>query len=335
MNSRNGRPHAGPAPGSPNRAAGGTAPPALPAASTTPSGEQLYRTIVDQMADGVYVVEPDRTIKYWSPGAEQVSGHSAGEMVGRHCYDNILDHVDARGRSLCHTACPLAATMRDGRERQATIWLRHGQGYRKPVKVRATPLRDEKGRIVGGIEYFSDATQTMAVAEEADRAKQEALTDTLTGLPNRRMFDEALGRRLKQLSRYGWSFGLLIVDIDHFKRINDEHGHSLGDAALVGVAATLTGAVRADDLLARWGGEEFVVLVEAADEPKLHEAAERMRVLVERSEVRYEDLRLPIRVSVGGSLARRDDTPETLFERADEAMYAAKGGGRNRTEVRA
>lgn len=315
------------------------APKAQPAEEIPAAGpltlDQLYRTIVDRMTDGVYLVEPDRTIKYWSPGAEQIAGHVAADVVGHHCYDNILDHVDARGRSLCHTTCPLAATMRDGKDRQATIWLRHGEGYRKPVRVRTTPLRDETGRIVGGIEYFADATRTMAAAEEADRARREALTDKLTGLPNRRMFDEVLQKRLRRLARYGWAFGLLIVDIDFFKRINDEHGHSLGDAALAGVAATLTGAVRADDLLARWGGEEFAVLVEAADGEHLREAAERMRVLVERSEVRFEGRRVPLSVSVGGTLARPADSPETLFERADQALYSAKQGGRNRAEIKA
>jgi diguanylate cyclase (GGDEF)-like protein/PAS domain S-box-containing protein len=316
-----------PSPEATSEAPGAHAPPAAPV------GDRLFRTIVDQMADGVYLVEPDRTIKYWSPGAERISGHSAAEVVGRNCFDNILDHVDGRGRSLCHNSCPLAAAMRDGKEREATIWLRHSDGHRKPVRVRATPMRDEAGRIVGGIEYFSDATQRMAAEEEADRARQEALTDQLTGLPNRRMFDPALGGRLENLARYGWAFGLLIVDIDHFKEINDEHGHAVGDAALAGVAATLKGAIRSGDLLARWGGEEFAVLVEASDEGGLRDAGERMRLLVERSEVRTEGLALPITVSVGGALAVFADTPEAVFARADGALYTAKEAGRNRTEI--
>ena len=296
---------------------------------------QPFKAIVDQMADGVYLVEPDRTIKYWSPGAERISGHTAREVVGRRCFDNILDHVDEHGHSLCHTICPLAAAMRDGKERETTVWLRHGDGYRKPVRLRATPLRDETGSVVGGIEYFSDATGTIAAAEEMDRARREALTDQLTGLPNRRMFDSELGGRLDNFGRHGWLFGLLIVDIDHFKQINDEHGHALGDAALAGVAATLRGAVRSGDVLARWGGEEFVVLVGASDEVSLREAGERVRALVERSEVRFEGLKVPIRVSVGGTLAQAGDTAGTLFGRADRALYVAKNSGRNRTEIAA
>ena len=293
----------------------------------------LHKSIVDNLADGVYFVEPDRTIRYWNGGAERLAGYRASELVGRRCYDNILAHVDAQGNSLCHSICPLAASMRDGESRDVTIWLRHREGYRKPVRVRTAPVRDADGAIIGGVETFSDASAVVRAAEDADRARHEALTDELTGLPNRRMFDSALRGRLENLGRYGWRFGLLVVDIDFFKAVNDQHGHAFGDAVLVGVAKTLLGAVRAGDLVARWGGEEFAVLVEASDVPGLGETAERVRALVAQSEVRHEDVVLAVHVSVGGSLAEADDTPESLFERVDAALYSAKRDGRDRTSI--
>ena len=298
-----------------------------------PFGEELHKAIVDNMADGVYFVEPDRTIKYWNRGAERIAGFPAAEIVGHRCYDNLLAHVDGQGNSLCHSECPLAASMRDGEPRDLIIWLRHREGYRKPVRIRTAPVRDDAGNILGGVEIFSDATAAVRATEDADRARRDALTDELTGLPNRRMFDAALPGRLENLRRYGWQFGLLIVDIDHFKVVNDEHGHAFGDAVLTGIGTTLQGAVRAGDLVARWGGEEFAVLVEASDTAGLREAAERVRVLVAQSEVRHAGVVLTAFVSVGCSLAARDDTPESLFARVDAALYAAKEGGRNRIEL--
>jgi diguanylate cyclase (GGDEF)-like protein len=147
------------------------------------------------------------------------------------------------------------------------------------------------------------------------------------------MFDAALNGRLENLSRYGWAFGLLIADIDHFKQVNDRHGHAFGDAVLECVAATLQGAVRAGDIVARWGGEEFAVLVEASDDAGLRETAERIRMLVAESEVRREGIVVSARVSVGGTLATSGDTLESLFARADGALYAAKESGRNRIEL--
>ena len=173
----------------------------------------------------------------------------------------------------------------------------------------------------------------MQAAEDADRARREALTDELTGLPNRRMFDAALRGRLENRGRYGWRFGLLVVDIDNFKVVNDQFGHAVGDAILAGVARTILGAVRAGDMVARWGGEEFAVLVEASEAGGLAETAERVRALVAQSEVRHETLVLKVQVSAGGSLASRDDTPESLFERADGALYLAKREGRDRVAI--
>jgi len=299
----------------------------------TPHQSEFHKTIVDNIADGVYFVDPSRQITYWNQGAERISGHAAANVVGHRCFDNILDHVDAEGRSLCHTVCPLAATMRDGEPRELTIWLRHADGYRKPVRVKTSPVRDASGTIVGAVEVFSDDSAVIAAQEDARRARRDALTDDLTGLPNRRLFDTALDGRLENLARYNWQFGLLIVDIDHFKEVNDDHGHAFGDSVLVTVAETLRGAVRAGDVLARWGGEEFAVLVESSDEEGLAEAAERLRVLVARSETHLGAMSKTVFVSVGGTLAVPEDTAETLFQRADAALYKAKNGGRNRTEI--
>ena len=207
------------------------------------------------------------------------------------------------------------------------------EGYRKPVRVRTAPVRDQEGTIVGAVEVFSDDSAVLRAIEDADRARRDALTDELTGLPNRRLFDAALAGRIENLSRYGWRFGLLIVDIDHFKAVNDKHGHPFGERVLAGVASTLHGAARAGDVVARWGGEEFAVLVEASDEAGLIETAERLRALVAQSETRFEGIRVKVHVSVGGALARPEDTAESLFSRTDAAMYAAKHAGRNRVEI--
>jgi diguanylate cyclase (GGDEF)-like protein len=241
--------------------------------------------------------------------------------------------VDSSGRVLCFTACPLAQTILDGKPRDTVVWLKHQDGHRKPVRLRVSQVRDAEGNVIGGIELFHDETEVRVLTEEAEKARHDALTDALTGLPNRRDFDSALATRLENMARYGWDFGLLVVDIDHFKKINDAHGHAFGDEVLKVVARTLQGAIRAGDILARWGGEEFTVLVEASDVPRLEEAAERLRVLVAHSEVPGGRRPFVVTVSVGGTLAGHLDSAESLFNRADDAMRTAKRAGRDQVSI--
>ena len=302
-----------------------------------PDGEidpMLSRAIVDNLEDGVYFVDPSRRITYWNRGAEKITGYAADYVVTHRCYENLLNHVDGSGRVLCFVACPLAQTIRDGKPRESLVWLKHADGHRKPVRIQATQVRDAEGRVIGGVEVFHDETEVRELSEEAERARHEALTDPLTSLPNRRFFDSALASRLENMTRYGWDFGLLVVDIDHFKKVNDAHGHAFGDEVLKVVARTLQGAVRAGDIVARWGGEEFGVLVEASDLASLEETAERLRVLVARSEVPHDHGRPEtVTVSVGGTLATGPDSAESLFNRADDEMRAAKKAGRDRVSI--
>lgn len=176
-----------------------------------------------------------------------------------------------------------------------------------------------------------DAKNAKLVAANAALATAAA-TDHLTGLPNRRAFDRLFQARLADGRG---ELGLLLIDIDRFKLINDRHGHQTGDAALVHVARLLAAGVRGGDLVARVGGEEFAVLCQALDEPQLRDLADRLRRTVRSAPLRPDeaDELLELRISIGGVLARPADDPDNLLRAADRALYAAKRAGRDRTRI--
>lgn len=289
---------------------------------------QLLKT----MSDGVYTVDRDRRITYWSPGAERLTGYASADVVGRRCRDGLLNHVDASGRLLCHTGCPLAATMDDGGEREAHLYLHHKDGHRRPVVVRAAALHDETDSIVGAVEVFNDDSSCSRLSQQLTFAAQEALTDPLTGMSNRRMLIESLDRMPVDL-RSDASCAVLYVDIDHFKRVNDQHGHAVGDTVLRMVAATLQACTRPSDVVGRWGGEEFLVLVAPTERLDVEHLAERLRAQVRHSWVEVGGRRLNVTVSVGVAMASPLEDVHHLVERADHAMLAAKRAGRNRVEI--
>jgi two-component system, cell cycle response regulator len=167
-----------------------------------------------------------------------------------------------------------------------------------------------------------------ALLETNRRLAAQALTDELTGLANRRHGMHQLDREIAQAVRKGHELGLIRVDVDHFKDINDAHGHQAGDGVLAEVARRLADAVRGGDELARWGGDEFVAILPGTDRAGVLRAAERLRAGVATGPVRVDDADLDVTVSVGWA-HWVGDTAGDLLVRADRALYAAKDAGRN------
>lgn len=287
--------------------------------------------LLDQLPSGVYLVDRTRTIRFWNRGAEAISGYATSDVTGAKCSDNLLIHVDAAGNSLCSASCPLAATMDDGLVREARAFLHHRDGHRVPVRVRTSPIRDERGAVIGGIEIFDDDSAHASLQDEIESLRKLALIDPLTEVGNRRYLEIALASRRDELARYGWAYGLLVIDVDLFKRVNDRYGHAVGDRVLQMVARTLAANVRSSDTVGRWGGEEFLILLQRTGDEDLVRRAEMLRQLVEASGISAGDGRLAVTVSIGGTTARSGETARETFERADRNLYQAKQDGRNRT----
>jgi diguanylate cyclase (GGDEF)-like protein len=165
--------------------------------------------------------------------------------------------------------------------------------------------------------------------ERVDALAAESRTDTLTGLANRRAFDEEMGRRLDQWRRHRIPVSLLMIDIDCFKQINDRYGHPVGDLALKWVAGIHARAPRQMDLVCRYGGEEFSVILPGTKLADAANVAERLRATIASKNFTHGEHEFPITVSVGVSFTIQGDNSESLVKRADEALYAAKQNGRN------
>lgn len=297
------------------------------------SRDDFYFSVLNSLFDGLYFVDRERRITFWNRTAERLTGYEAREVVGRRCADNILVHVDGEGRNLCEGLCPVARTLQDGEEREADVFLHHRKGHRLPVAVRIAPLRGADGQIEGAVEVFNDNSRRLAEAQELDRLKQLALVDTVTEIRNRHFMDMSLQTILKEVNRYSWPMGLLFVDIDRFKRINDSYGHEAGDQLLRAVAQTLVQSVRAFDIVGRWGGEEFVLIIRNITEKNLAKLAEKIRALVGKSFVTLSASQVGVTVSIGATTLTAEDTVESAIGRADGLMYRSKAAGRNRVTL--
>lgn len=312
---------------------GATTVPGAPSPAAKPVPPVLADDLLDRLFDGVYFVDRQRHITYWNSGAERISGFARQEVTGSCCSDNLLRHVDGDGRELCRDGCPLAAAVDDGHPRDAGAFLHHKLGHRVPVSVRVSPIRDHGGEIVGAVEIFCDNSTPQQILEEYEKLKQEVYLDRLTGVGNRSYGEMVLGTRIFDLQQHGIPFGVLFMDIDHFKEVNDRYGHPVGDRVLAMAARTISTSLRKIDVVVRWGGEEFVVILPGATATVAQAVAERVRILVQTSFISVAGASLNVTVSIGAAMARPDDTSATVVSRADALMYRSKQQGRNRVSA--
>ncbi|HEX8011909.1 MAG TPA: PAS domain-containing protein [Casimicrobiaceae bacterium] len=272
------------------------------------------------------VLEWDRDFQLvrWSPQAEHIFGWRAEEVLGMPLTGGQLTHESDRGAVIA-----LINKLIAGEEPRATGLTRN---YRKDGETiwcewYHSCLLDEQGRIVSILSFVQDVSSRI---EAEERLQYLATRDALTGLPNRVLLQERLTQAIAKARRSGKRVGVLFIDLDRFKNVNDTLGHRIGDELLKRVTATLSHALRQADLLARLGGDEFMVIVEEFDDPEvLNRIAQKLQDAVSQP-FEVEDHDIYVTSSIGISVYPDDgDAPEELLKHADVAMYRSKELGRN------
>ena len=293
----------------------------------------FYKKIIDNFYEGVYFVDNDRKIIFWNLGAERITGFSEKEVLGSHCHDNILNHVDEDGNKLCLDGCPLEKSIKDGRPRETSLFLHHKEGHRVKIFVRTRPLIEDD-EIIGAVEVFVNDSEKANLILDMQKLKKLAMYDQLTELPNRRYINSQLESEMNKYQKLDIPFGVAFIDIDNFKRFNDEYGHDMGDRVLQTLSKTFDSGVRKGDLVGRWGGEEFIIVFPGINIEDLEVVAEKVRMLVENSVIREGDEDISVTVSIGATLVNSGDNIDSLIKRADKLMYICKKQGRNQVVVR-
>lgn len=290
--------------------------------------DALYKEIINSLEEGIYFVNTERRITMWNRAAEKITGYTAQEILGRHCYDNILSHIDMNGKPLCMMGCPLTESICGGCAKQDEVLLRHKDGHRIAVHVKTLPLYKD-GKSAGAVEIFIPVACMVSSSKLVDSLTNMVMTDALTGLPNRMSLDNNLLYKVEEYKRLGQLYDVMMLDIDDFRSFNNAYGHQVGDKVLKSIAASLSGNTRNADIIGRWGGEEFVGLFSISHYHEAYRIAEKIRVLVENSEILHCGSRIHVTCSIGVAIAHRDDTLESIIRRADEIMYISKRRGKN------
>lgn len=292
------------------------------------ASEQTFRNLFQTVPQGVVYHALDGRITAANPAAERILGRSLAQLLDHTSGDPQWRALREDGTPLADTDHPAMVALRTGRAVDNVVMgVQRPDGRRVWLLVSAMPVRRD-GALAEVFASFEDISERLELARELRR---QACTDELTGVANRRRFMERLQAEHERLLRHPHlQCALLALDIDHFKQVNDTHGHAAGDAVLVEVARAMRLATRQQDLVARWGGEEFMILLPDTGRAEATALAQRLRRQVQSARIAHGAGVLGVTVSIGvGALSSADDALEHVLRRADRALYRAKSAGRN------
>ncbi len=293
--------------------------------ATLKEREQFLVDVTSELGEGLFVLDRTGRLVFINPEAERLLGWTQQELDGRDVHELIHKH---QGRGVPASGCRVLQVLRTGKtDRVDEDHFFHRDGRRFPVSYAAAPI-SRHGDVTGVVVSFQDISEKKRLHEQL---KYLATHDAVTGLHNRselaRQIDEEVARAL----RYERPVCVFMVDIDHFKRINDGHGHQTGDSVLRQFAGFLKEETRKSDYVARYGGEEFIIILPETSLSKGRELADRLCEGVAVHPFRLDDA-TPITISVSlgvANLPAHGNSVQVLIAAADKAMYLAKNKGRN------
>ncbi len=290
--------------------------------------EERYRSVVEAMDEGVLITDRDGRVLSWNPATLKILGLTERDLVRRPILSRRWKVVDNDGNTIPVKDFPGIAALLSGKP----VCI-DAMGWRRPngttawISVRAKPIRLPGNGGTGALITFTDIT---SLREAEETIRRLAYTDVATDLPNRRLFGDRLERAIAQAKRDGGIVGVLFLDLDGFKAVNDLYGHDAGDEVLRLIARRLTNVVRESDTVARYGGDEFLVLLPSLSAPDGAAVVARKILRALEAPIDLEGRQVRVSASIGISLYPIDaDNGTALIEKADVAMYRAKKRGKS------
>lgn len=293
-----------------------------------PLGDDFYKTLLDCLFDAVFTVNVDGIITYWNDGCVRLTGFSSDEVMGL-CYRKAPFYwSDQEGGS---QTGGIQMVLERGMPGTWKGYVNRKNGQRIPVDSHIAPLQDKQGSIIGAVEVLRDISAHVALEQAHQQVLQISRRDQLTGLNNRGALNELLKAEVGRSRRYQQPLSVIMIDIDHFKRVNDLYGHEAGDRVLARFGSILLHNLRQPDMVGRWGGEEFLIVAPGSDSAAAEKLAERIRGIIKA--VEPHQIPEPVTASFGvAQLTERQSLDQLLFV-ADMAMYTAKNNGRDRVVI--
>jgi len=289
---------------------------------------EIYRSVLEHLETGVYIVDRNRRVRFWNEGAEQITGFLRQDVVGRFLREHLLAIGDASKALESDPEDPINLAFRDGKSTVVDVSILHKSGYRIPVVLRTNPIRNSRGAVVGVAESFernrsaSDWTRRQAMYADF------GCLDSVTGLAAQSFMETQLRENLIAFGEHNIPFGILLIQVDHLDQFRATRGPGVVPTILRVVAQSLENCLRPTDLVGCWGENQFLAVLMECRESEVVRVGERVRKIISMAEIEWWGDRFSVTSPAGGAGCRAEDTVELLVERAAASLQDSieKGG---------
>jgi diguanylate cyclase (GGDEF)-like protein/PAS domain S-box-containing protein len=286
---------------------------------------EVYRDILDALQIGVSVVDLQRTIVFWSDGAEQITGYARIDVLGHPYTDNILQHCNQSVCETCAENCPLATALHDARTVETIGFIHHKSGYRAQVHMWAIPLRDQHGLIIGVIQTFEGEFAVTAPDLDKPSMQRHGWLDEVTGLPNRVMMQSHLRETLAAYSEFHIPFGIICLEANDLAQFRARYGQGAARSILQVLARTLRNTVWPTDVVGAWSDSQFMAILMGCREDALHSVSTRVLRMLSNATITWWGEQLSAALSTSCTAVRPGDTVEAMLERLHAGFEGSMG----------
>jgi len=274
-----------------------------------------YKNLIENLFEGLLYVDSQDRIKYWSKGAEKITGYSSSEVFDKKFSEDLLCPTDSEGKQFIGERSLFATTITTGRLKQFELLISHKDGHKIAISARIAPMYDSNDQVVGATQLFTDNKDHLKSLLADSREYQKSFFDPITQLPNNVSLEMAIDAKLCEFRRYNRPFGILLVEIDEHEKLSSIYGIEFGKNVLTRVSELITKDLRPFDVAGRWSDKEFAIVLVNVREDSVEMIGNRIRKIIEEAEFVIGKGSINLTISVGGIIATPHDTSESLIEK--------------------
>jgi len=280
-----------------------------------------YRNLIENLYEGLFYVDIVGRIKFWSKGAEKITGYAWLEVMDRLCSEEFLCPVNAEGKKFYGEEFNMfTSTLLNGVMKKFELLITHKDGHQIPVAIRVAPMYDVKDSIVGATLLFTDSREHLEQLVFNSEDYQNTYIDKITKLPNKVSLETSIDFKLNEFRRYNRPFGILLFEIDKFEKLVSIYGDEFNENVLAVISTFVVEDLRPFDIAGRWSEKEFAIILINVREDSVELIGNRLKDMVEKSEFTIGKGTLDLTISISGIVATPIDSPKMLIEKLQDTV---------------